>query len=82
MAHGGIEGSLVIGFAFGLEQPRGLFERGQVPSRVVDPRFISGDRSCEFIPFAAQGGSDVHLLILEQNMNNVNVYSELSEAAM
>jgi len=49
-------------FAFGyeVEKPRGLFERRQVHSGSLDPCFIDGDRRCDLIPFAAQGGKGMH----------------------
>jgi hypothetical protein len=77
LAHGEVDGCLGA-FGFGIEQPCGLFERSQVHSCGVDPRFIGCDRSCDLIPFAAQGGGDVHLMKVEQNRNYVNANSDLS----
>ena len=73
------EGGVSASFGFGIEQPCGLFERSQVQSCRVDPRFIGGDRRRDLIPFAAKDGGDVHLMKIEQNRNHVNADSDLSE---
>ena len=78
LAHGEVDGCLVA-FGFGIEQPCGLIERRQVHSRSIDPCFIGGDRRRDLIPFAAQGGGDVHPMKVEQNRNYVNANSDLSE---
>ena len=65
---------------FRIEKPCDLIERRQVDSRSLDPRLIDGNRSHDFIPFAAQGGRDMHRIKLEHNKNIVKPISELPEA--
>jgi hypothetical protein len=70
-----------VASGFRVKQPRRLIECRQVHSRSIDPRFISGDRRRDLIPFAAQGGGDVHSTKLEQNKNIVKENSEYPEIA-
>ena len=61
----------VVPRAFGIEEAGRVIQRRQVPSRSLDPCLIGGNRRCDLIPFAAQGGGDGHAVKLEHNKNIV-----------